>query len=97
MFQSFSVFDLENNLELSDKLIIREYEKNTFYSDLNKWLTNINSNSNTLEVVSYFAARLMYSLNNYTKKEGKYYESDQTNLYRGIKIPYLKVLLYERA
>ena len=39
----------------------------------------------------------MYSLNNYTKKEGKYYESDQTNLYRGIKLPYSKVLLYERA
>jgi hypothetical protein len=97
LFQSFSVFDLEKNLELSDKLIIREYDKNTFYSDLNKWLTNINSNSNSFEVAAYFAARLMYSLNNYAKQEGKYYESDQTNLYRGIKLPYSKVLLYERA
>ena len=40
---------------------------------------------NSFEVVAYFTARLMYSLNNYAKEEGEYYDSDKTDLYRGIK------------
>ena len=52
---------------------------------------------NSFEVVAYFTARLMYSLNNYAKEEGEYYDSDKTDLYRGIKLPYSSILKYERA
>ena len=39
----------------------------------------------------------MYYLNVYAKQEGKYYESDKTILYRGCKLFYSDILLYERA
>ena len=42
-------------------------------------------NFNSYEEVAYFAARLMYSLNQFAKEEGNYYELDGTELYRGIK------------
>ena len=58
--------DNEQNLELLNKLIIKEYTKNTIYRDLNKWL--MNSNKNFYESIAYFTARLMYSLNSYAKK-----------------------------
>ena len=66
LLEGFLTFNLDKNL------IIREYTKNTIYADLNKWLRNPNFNS--FEVVAYFAARLMYSLNNYANQEGKYYD-----------------------
>ena len=58
--------DNEQDLELLNKLIIKEYTKNTIYRDLNKWL--MNSNKNFYESIAYFTARLMYSLNSYAKK-----------------------------
>ena len=95
ILQGFLTFDVEKDPKFLDNLIIKEYEKNTFYGDLNKWLNNINFNS--FEVVSYFTARLMYSLNKFAKKEGNYYNSNETELYRGIKLPYSGILPYERA
>ena len=93
--EGFLVFDIKKDLEIMDKLIIKEYTRNTIYADLNKWL--MDSYFNSFEVVAYFAARLMFSLNEYAKKEGKYYDLDGTNIYRGIKLPYSNILPYERA
>jgi hypothetical protein len=95
LLESFLSFDLTKDLKVLDKLIIQEYTNNTFYGDLNKWLMSTNFNS--YEVVAYYTARLMFSLNKYANKEGNYYSLDQHNLYRGMKIPYSSILPYERV
>ena len=95
LLEGFLTFDLKEDSTNLDKLIIKEYEKNTFYGDLNKWL--MNQNFNSFDAVAYFSARLMYSLNNYAKQEGKYYDSDRKDLYRGMKLSYSSILPYERA
>ena len=92
LFESFLTFDLTKELKDLDKFIIKEYTKNTFYGDLNKWLMNANFNS--YEVVAYFTARLMYSLNKYANQEGNYYQLNKTELHRGMKLPYSNVLPY---
>ena len=84
-------------LEYLDKIIIKEYTKNTLYGDLNKWLLNFGMNYNYYESVAYFTGRLMYSLNSYAKKNKKYFTENKTKIYRGIKIPYSSLLPYERA
>ena len=94
VLQGFLTFDLTKDLKILDKLIIKEYTKNTFYGDLNKWLMNTNFNS--YEVVAYFTARLMYSLNKYANLEKNYF-SDEKDLCRGMKLAYSNVLPYERA
>ena len=95
ILQGFLTFDLTKDLQILDKLIIKEYTKNTFYGDLNKWLMNTNFNS--YEVVAYFTARLMYSLNKYANLEGNYFNLNENELHRGMRIPYSSVLPYERA
>ena len=62
--------DNEQDFEFLNKLIIKEYTKNTIYRDLNKWL--MNSNKNFYESIAYFTARLMYSLNSYAEKNHKF-------------------------
>ena len=89
--------ELDNNydLELLDRLLIKQYTKNTFFKDLNKWL--MNSNINYYETIAYFTSRLMYSLNSYALKNDKFFINDGVTLYRGIQIPYSSLLPYERA
>ena len=41
LFEVFLSFDLNKDLQNLDKLIIREYSKNTFYGDLNKCLMKL--------------------------------------------------------
>ena len=95
LIEAFFTFDIKKDIETLDKLIIKEYTKNTFYGDLNKWLMNTKMNS--FETVAYFTARLMYSLNNYGVSNKTYYKTDNTELKRGIRIPYSCLLPYERA
>jgi len=89
--------ELDNNydLELLDRLLIKQYTKNTFFKDLNKWL--LNSNINYYETIAYFTSRLIYSLNSYALKNNKFFNNDGVTLYRGIQIPYSSLLPYERA
>ena len=91
----FMTFEIKNDLALLNKLIIKEYTKETFYGDLNRWL--MNSKMNSYDTIAYFTSRLMYSLNNYGKENKKYYDKDNTTLRRGIKIPYSCLLPYIRA
>ena len=89
----------DNNeyLEYLDKLIIKEYTKNSLFGDLNKWLMNCTMNFYDYESVAYFTARLMYSLNSYAQKNKKFYTENKSYVYRGIKMPYSCLLPYERA
>ena len=95
MTDSFLTFDIIKDLKALDKLIIKEYTKNTFYGDLNKWL--MNSKNDYYETIAYFTARLMYSLNSYALQNEMYYTKHKKTLYRGIKIPYSCLLPYSRA
>ena len=70
LLKGFSIFDLKEDLQIVDQLIIKEWTKNTFYFDLNKWLYNLNMNN--FETVAYYTSRFMYSLNSYAQKENKY-------------------------
>ena len=85
----------EQDIEFLNKLIIKEYTKNTIYGDLNKWL--MNSNMNCYLAIAYFTARLMFSLNSYAEKNVKFYTRNNAIVYRGIKIPYSCLLPYIRA
>ena len=78
-----------------DKIIVKEYTKNTFYGDLNKWL--MNSKMNFYEPVAYFTARLMYHLNSYAKENKLYCTKYKYELHRGVKLYYSSLLPYERA
>ena len=95
LLSGFLTFDLTNDLKLLDRLIIKEYTKNTFYGDLNKWL--MSNKMNDYEPIAYFTARLMYSLNQYAKKNHKFCEENETELHRGVKMTYSNLLPYERA
>ena len=95
--ESFLTFDIKQDIEKLDQLIIKEYTKNTFYGDLNKWLMNMNSTMNSYEAVAYFTSRLMYSLNKYGVSNKKYYDENKSEVSRGIKLPYSCLLPYERA
>ncbi len=95
LLEGFYTFDIKEDIETLDKLIIKEYTKNTFYGDLNKWL--MSSKMNSFKTVAYFTARLMYSLNSYGESNGKYYENNKEEVKRGIKLPFSCLLPYERA
>ena len=95
LLSGFLTFDLKKDLDTLDKLIIKEYTKNTFYGDLNKWL--MNSKMNYYEPIAYFTARLMYSLNKYANKNDKYLVENKKELHRGVKLSYSDLLPYERA
>lgn len=98
MIESFKVFEEYNINEKLDELnkkIIKEYTKNTFYGDLNRWLREINIC--TFKEVAYFTSRLMLSLNEYGSQNNKYYNFNEKTLYRGIELDYTSLLAYERA
>ena len=95
LVQGFMTFEIKKDLELLNKLIIKEYTKETFYGDLNRWL--MNSKMNSYDTIAYFTSRLMYSLNTYGKENHMYYDKNQKILRRGIKLPYSNLLPYERA
>lgn len=95
VIEGFLKFDLKQDLDNLDKLIIKEYTKNTFYGDLNRWL--MNSKMNNYTPVAYFTARLMYSLNTYAKKNQLYCMENKKELHRGVKMSYSSLLPYERA
>ena len=97
LIDSFKKFDEKNcvgDIQVFNQLLIEEYTKNTFYADLNKWLLSLNKNS--YDHVAYFTGRFMYCLNSFASKNKKYY-NENGNLFRGIKLPYSCLQLYERA
>ena len=95
LLKGLMTFNLEKDLESLDELIIKEYTKNTFYGDLNRWL--MKGKMKYYEPVAYFTSRLMYSLNKYANEYGKYCEENKKLLLRGAKLYYSCLLPYERA
>ena len=95
LLKGFMTFDINRDIEELDKLIIKEYSKNTFYGDLNKWL--MSSKMNLFEPVAYFTSRLMYSLNSYAIKNNMYCKELGKQVYRGLTMPYTSLLPYERV
>ena len=93
LIKGFKTFDLSKDLEILDKLIIKEYTKNTFYGDMNQWLRSLNTD--IYEKIAYYTARLMYSLNNYGFKTNNFCEEEKI-LYRGVKTNYINLLSFER-
>ena len=93
LIESFKTFDLQKDLEMLDKLIIKEYSKNTFYGDLNNWLRTLDNQ--IYEIIAYYTARLMYSLNNYALKTNHFY-SEKAIIFRGAKTNYINLLPFER-
>ena len=82
-------FDMEKDLRLLDKLLLRDYWGKTYYDD--------NSDFYSYEIVAYLTSRFMYILNLYAQKKGIYYSLNETEVRKGIKIPYSSLLSYEKA
>ena len=95
VLEGFLTFNLEKDLQKLDELIIREYTKNTFYGDLNRWL--MKGKMKDYEPVAYFTSRLMFSLNSYAQKRHKFCKEDEKVLHRGAQLFYSCLLPYERA
>lgn len=93
LLKSFENFGNDTEEKLI-KIIIKEYTKNTFYKDMNRYLRSLEEKYYL--AISYFAGRLMYCLDKYAEKENKYFLK-KNKLYRGIKIPFSEVLPYQRA
>jgi len=93
ILDGLKTFDISKDLEILDKLIIKEYTKGTFHGDLNNWLRILDYNA--YEAISYFTSRLMYSLNNYAQKSNLFFKKKQI-LYRGAKTNYINLLPFER-
>ena len=93
LIKSFETFDLTKDLENLHKFIIHEYTRNTYYSNLNKWLSTFSVEA--YEIISYYTARLMYHLNSYALKSNLFYNENKI-LYRGTKATYIALLPYER-
>ena len=49
------------------------------------------------ESVAYFTSRLIFSLNSYAYKNNMFYIEDKKKIYSGIKLPYSKILSYEKV
>ena len=95
LMQGLLTFDIDKDLEALDELIIKEYTKNTFHGDLNRWL--MKGKMKDYEPVAYFTSRLMYSLNSYAKKKEKFCNENKKVLHRGAKLYYSCLLPYVRA
>ena len=88
-------FNLEDDLKALDELIIKEYTRNTYYGDLNRWL--MKGKMKYYEPVAYFTSRLMYSLNKYAMEKNKFCKENRKVLHRGAKLYYSCLLPYEKA
>ena len=95
LIKAFETFDFKKDVENVNKNIIKEYSRNTFYGDLNRWLRNLNKYS--YEEIAYFTSRFMLSLNDYAIEYQKYINENNKKLFRGTKMPLSSLLAYERA
>jgi hypothetical protein len=75
ILDGLKTFDISKDLETLDKLVIKEYTKNTFHGDLNNWLRILDYNA--YEAILYFTSRLIYSLNNYAQKSNLFFKKKQ--------------------
>ena len=91
----FLNFDMQADLNLFNELVINKYMNETYYGDLNKYI--IDSNLNSYEIFAYLTARFMYILNINANKKKTFYSLNETEVHKGMKLPYSGILPYERA
>ena len=90
---SFLKFDIKDDLEGLDKLIIEEYTKSEFGKYLNNYL--IYYANDIPDSISYFIARFLYTLNSYAIEKNIFYNEDKM-IYRMECLNYSNLLKYER-
>ena len=95
IIEGFLKFDLNDNLENSDELIIKEYTNRTFSKFLNRCLMNIDQELD--ESVAYFTSRMIFSLNSYATKNNMFCTENKKKLYMGVKMPYSRILSYNKV
>ena len=79
LLKGFMTFDIQNDSDLMDNLIIKEFTKNSsIHAELIKWL--MNPKMDWLDTIAYFVSRLMFSLNNYGEKNKMFFDKDKTTL-----------------
>ena len=95
IIEGFLKFDLNQNMEYSDELIIKEYINRKISKYLNKCLMNIDQELD--ESVAYFTSRLIFSLNSYANKNNMFCIENKKQLYIGAKLPYSRILSYNKV
>ena len=92
----FAISLFEKDFE-NDK-IIREVSGNgyKFYMNLNKYLMNPKIENKDYESIAYFTSEFMYCLDSYGIKNNIHFRNEMT-LYRGLKLDYNNLLLYEKS
>ena len=95
IIEGFSKIKIKNDSQNSDELIIKEYLNSSFSEYLNECLMNIDQELD--ESVAYFTSRLIFSLNSYAYKNNMFCIEDKKKIYSGIKLPYSKILSYEKV
>ena len=98
LVKSFETFNNKGAKECMES-IIKEYTRNTFYKDFNKWQMSLDTQYYL--TIAYFSAQLSYNLNKYgekkkNKKEDYYYKENKV-IYRGITTALYNILPYKRA
>ena len=95
IIEGFLKFDLNQNEQNSDELIIKEFLNQTFSDYLNECLMDIDQGLD--ESVAYFTSRLIFSLNSYAYKNKMFCTEDQKKLYIGKQLPYSRILSYKKV
>ena len=96
LIKSLNVFkNEEKDKSIYLKRVIGKHtdEKNSFYQDLNFWLRQLDAL--VYDNISFFASNLIYCLNEYGKLKYKGINQDII-LYRGNRLKYKDILLYEK-
>ena len=95
MLPGFMIFDFDKDF-MQFKKIISNHIRETFYTDLNKWI-NEYSEEAQYETLIYYISRFIYFINIYANENKKYLEEDKTILKKGIKMSYSNLLQYTRT
>ena len=93
--RGFSKFEIKDDIEFLDRLIIREYTSLNYVINLNRW--TVDNQLTYYEPIAYFISRLMYSLNSFASHNNMYCKENQKILFCGLRIPYTTILQYERV
>ena len=95
IIRGFLQFEIKDDIESLDKLLIREYSKFNYVIGLNRW--SVDDQLTYYEPIAYFISRLMFSLNSYANINNMYCKENGKIFFSGVKIPYTSLLPYERA
>ena len=90
VFENVATQRIEN---FKDVIFVYTKDNYSFYQDLNNWLRELDSLA--YDKIGYFVADFMFCLNKYGEFKNTGIK-ETTTLYRGIKINFIDLLLYQR-